>query len=164
MKGAHAFHVELEAPLVHAGDGALDDLADLEGFPGDVGGGGAFGHQQEQAFALVVAVDGEFHLVADFGLGLEMLHRGDALGLAAEVDEDVVFRDLHHAAAADGAVAGGRVLRSRRRPARGDGRDVAALGDRGDRLVEPVERFHRHPPEAASRSWSRAESSGGTFP
>jgi len=114
----HVLHLELQAALVHAGDRALDDLADLEVFPRRVLRGRALAREDEHALALVVAIDVELHLLPnDRGLFIgELLKRDDALALAPEIDERVVLIDRHDPPAT-------RALLRRRRtgPLRGRG-------------------------------------------
>ena len=50
-EGAHGFDGQFKPALVHGGDGSLDDLADFEGFPGDIAGGRAFAGEDQQALA-----------------------------------------------------------------------------------------------------------------
>jgi hypothetical protein len=92
-EGSHVLHLQLEAALVHSGDFAFDELADFEVFPGYVLRQRALAVEDEEAFAGVIAFDDELHLLPDGGLLLELLHRDDALVLAAEIDEGVVFLD-----------------------------------------------------------------------
>src|SRR5206468_1851598 len=73
-----------------------DSLADFEVFPSRPLRHGAAAAQHQQAFARVIAIDEEIHLLPDgrlFGID-ELKTRDDSLALATEVDKDVVLVDL----------------------------------------------------------------------
>ena len=110
-EGAHGFDGQFEAALVHAGDGALDDLPDLQRLPGDVRRRRALAGEDQQALCGVVALDVELQFLPDLRRLLELKQRDDALALAAEIDKDVLLADGDDPPAADalfGGVFGGR--------------------------------------------------------
>ena len=115
-EGAHALDFELQAALVHAGDDAFDDLADLQVLPRHVAGprrpcgGGSAGLRARRSARRRIPSPRRPSARLELQLG------DDALALAAEVDEHVVLADVDHLARAAGPWR--RVRRRRWQPRR----------------------------------------------
>ena len=105
---SHALHLQLQAAFVHAGDSSFDNLADFQIVPGDIRGQCAAAGEDEQPLARVIALDVEFHVLADVGDGFELRQRGDPLALAAQIDKNVIFANGDDSPAAQ--AFGGQLL------------------------------------------------------
>ena len=108
-EGTGGADLEFEAALVDAGDDGFDGVSDGECFPGAVLES-AFAGEDDEAFAGVVALVDEVVFLADFDAAafrvafdflVKLFEGADALGLAADIDEDVGAGDSDDFASLD---------------------------------------------------------------